>query len=282
MNPPVRSELKVVANIPFGQSFARSDRRHGFCALTLENPGWSDWMPGQYVMIRPASSFGGGGILSRPLSICRVTTQGLVLFFRADGPNACLARLKIGDGVVLWGPLGRGFAVEPGKKTLLMSYGEGIAPFFGYVDRHPDPAKLFLLFGHPLPSDNYPADAMSSRVAMEDMLDDGKELRSLFYETVSDCMERCHGEGGLSLACGPMFFLKKIWRIAQESGASVQLSLEKRIVCGTGACMGCATQRNALEQDGCAGGEPLKACVDGPVFWAADINLDGDDWEDDA
>ena len=273
MNPPVRSELKVVAHMRFGQSSAGSGGGAGCYALSLEDPGWSSWTPGQYVMVRPAL---GGGMLAAPLPICRVTPRGLVLFLSDGSPHDGLARLRGGDKVILWGPLGRGFTAEAGKNTLLLAYGEGIAPFAGYVERHPDPSRLSLLFGHSHPSECYPVDALSSRIDMDDMQDNGGESRTLFYGEVFRRMERCRGNDGMCLACGPMDFVRKIWGFAKELRLPTQLSLEKKIVCGTGACMGCATAARRQGESASCAGQPMKACIDGPVFWASEIDLDAE------
>jgi dihydroorotate dehydrogenase electron transfer subunit len=263
----------------FGQSSAANGGSAGFHAISLENPGWRSWTPGQYVMVRPVH---GGDILAAPLPICRVTPRGLVLFWGADSPHDSLARLKSGDMVILWGPLGRGFTAEPGKDTLLLAYGEGIAPFSGYAECHPDPSRLFLLFGHPHPSECYPVDALSSRIDMEDMLDDGGEKRPLFYGEVFRRMEHCRGHGGMCLACGPMDFLRKVWRFARGLHLPAQLSLEKKIVCGTGACMGCATAARQHGEVATCSGQPMRACIDGPVFWASEIDLDAERREGEA
>lgn len=84
MMSPGRAELTVTDNVPFGETGQRS-----FYALTLECPDWSEWHPGQFVMVRP-QSWGQDMTWARPLSICRVTPQSLVLFSRwwDAAPNA--------------------------------------------------------------------------------------------------------------------------------------------------------------------------------------------------
>ena len=83
MASSVRVELKVTANIPFGNSGSGLGGAFPFHALTLENPPWKDWRPGQFVMMR-AQWGSDGAECARALPICRVTPQGLVLFFRND------------------------------------------------------------------------------------------------------------------------------------------------------------------------------------------------------
>ena len=55
----------------------------------------------------------------------------------------------------------------------------------------------------------------------------------------------CKEREGLALACGPMPFLRFIWRYALEIGLRTQLSLEQPMACGVGACLGCVAGRFA-------------------------------------
>ncbi|MCL4517065.1 MAG: dihydroorotate dehydrogenase electron transfer subunit [Firmicutes bacterium] len=64
-------------------------------------------------------------------------------------------------------------------------------------------------------------------------------------------------------ACGPRAMLGRIRRSAALGGISCQVSLEERMGCGVGACLGCA----------CRGKEgPLRVCADGPVFWMEELS----------
>lgn len=132
-------DLAVIDNVPFGLTGSQGR----FFALRLERPDWKSWAPGQFVMLRPQ-----GWALdmpwARPFSICRVSTNELVIFFQVAGRGTeKMAKLRRGDKVHLWGPLGNRFAVEGGTPTLLLAGGIGIAPFVGYAERHPTPGRPF-------------------------------------------------------------------------------------------------------------------------------------------
>jgi dihydroorotate dehydrogenase electron transfer subunit len=63
-------------------------------------------------------------------------------------------------------------------------------------------------------------------------------------------------------ACGPKAMLKTLSKILSGSKFHCQVSLEERMACGTGACMGCAiaisdNQGNLTYK---------RVCADGPVF----------------
>ena len=62
-------------------------------------------------------------------------------------------------------------------------------------------------------------------------------------------------------ACGPAPMLRAIDERAQALGADAWLSLDRRMLCGVGACLGC-TQ---VVRDGDATAT-VRVCADGPVF----------------
>ena len=159
-------DLAVIDNVPFGLTGSQGR----FFALRLERPDWKSWAPGQFVMLRPQ-----GWALdmpwARPFSICRVSTNELVIFFQVAGRGTeKMAKLRRGDKVHLWGPLGNRFAVEGGTPTLLLAGGIGIAPFVGYAERHPTPGVLSMVFGHRLPEDCYPVESLGERIDVESFL----------------------------------------------------------------------------------------------------------------
>ena len=65
--------------------------------------------------------------------------------------------------------------------------------------------------------------------------------------------------------CGPGIMMKKTAEIAGEYGVPCEVSLERRMGCGTGTCMACVCDRKA--------GGHYKVCSDGPVFDAAEVVL---------
>lgn len=271
MISPARVELTVTDNVPFGQNGQR-----GFFALALDRPDWKDWQPGQFVMIRP-NSWGMDMTWARPLSICRVTSRSLVLFFQVVGRGTeRMAQLRAGDVVTLWGPLGTGFAMEPETDTLLLAGGIGIAPFAGYVERHLDPSRLSMLFGHRIPLSSYPADTLAQHIEFESFHERDPEDLARFQDVVRRRMDICRQRDGLALACGPMPFLRMIWRYSREIGLRTQLSLEQRMACGVGACLGCVTVTSQHWADAEKAGLPVQTCTSGPVFWAEDVDLDAD------
>ncbi|HIU17723.1 MAG TPA: dihydroorotate dehydrogenase electron transfer subunit [Candidatus Avidesulfovibrio excrementigallinarum] len=266
------SEVSVVDNVPFGRSAGAPQ----FFALRLEkpgNPGWENWRPGQFVMLRP-SSWGLDMPWGRPFSISRVSSRELVLFIQAVGRGTERIRdLRRGDLVRVWGPLGNGFAMDPKVPTLLLAGGMGVVPFVGYVERHPRPAELTMIFGHRMPEDCYPVETLGERIELEAYHETSPEDLEWFLRHIRSRITAYAASKGLVLACGPQPFLKAVQSYALECGARTQLSLEHRMGCGVGACLGCVCTTTDKWPVASKAGQPVQVCNHGPVFWADQIVL---------
>ena len=236
----------------------------GIWKLVLDFPGWTLWRPGQFVMLRPGT-FGQELIWGRPISIGDYQNGQLTLYVLNTGRGTeKLATLRPGDACTVWGPLGNGFAQEKNASTLMLCGGIGIAPFVGYTRAHPAPEKLTLLFGHRLPLDSYPWDAFSS-ITARGYLEQGPADLQQFIDAMREAMTATAAEQGLVLSCGPLPFLRTVQRLARETGARTQLSLENRMGCGVGACLGCVAEDDQ--------GKRVQTCSRGPVFWSTKITV---------
>ncbi len=248
--------------------------------LRLRNPGWTDWLPGQFVMARPHRASRPDVLWARPFSISQADAEAVHIVFQVAGRGTeTMLELERGETVTVWGPLGNGFAVSCSGPTLLLAGGIGIAPFVGYIERHPAPETLRLEFGHRHHIDCYPfAACRGARAAFparnhhETHPDDLARFLATLDEAIRDT-----AAAGLVLACGPLPFLKSVWKYALRHNARTQLSLETRMACGVGACLGCVVKSAPAP-----GGQPLsvpdafsyvQTCTKGPVFWADQIDL---------
>lgn len=236
--------------------------------LPLDFPGAGGWVPGQFVMLRPVS-WAFEPLWARPFSICMLERGVLRIFFQVVGRGTRAMRsLRRGDRVVAWGPLGRGFAVEPETPTLLLAGGIGLAPFIGYARRHPRPEILRLFFGHRPEVGEYPLDLLPEGMTVEASRQTCDEELACFVGDLERRIAEFAATDGLILACGPHPFLQAVQSLTAKHRARAQISLENRMACGVGACLGCVTEttHQAL---------PEKVCTQGPVFWAQDVNLGG-------
>lgn len=241
----------------------------GLFFLDIEAPDWKGFTPGQFVMLRPPESGAaswGELTWARPISICLLEKGRLTLMVQVAGRGtALLARLAPGDRVDVWGPLGNGFATA--GPALLLAGGVGLAPFVGYARGHEDPASLSLVFGHRAPAESFEAvwELMPPGVGVTTFHETAPEDIPRFVALLDERVAR--SEHPLR-ACGPGPFLATVQRQALAHGKACQLSLENKMACGVGACLGCVTR---TETPG--GPRRVQACTAGPVFDAAKITL---------
>ncbi|MBO4318340.1 MAG: dihydroorotate dehydrogenase electron transfer subunit [Mailhella sp.] len=266
---PERSVLRVK-----GVRRVSPAEERGLYMLDLAHPGWEKWRGGQFFMLRPLS-WGGELLWARPFSICMAAGDTLSVFFQAAGRGTDrMSGLVPGDEVMVWGPLGNGFAVEPERRTFLLAGGIGIAPFAEYVRLHPAPGNVSMLFCHRPPLSCYPAADLlqkAIRFASNREMDGSGLERSLAL--TDEALASAKACGGLVLACGPMPYLRHVWQKAMDIRARVQLSLENRMACGVGACLGCVAKTTPHWSKA---GLPAQVCTKGPVFWAEDLDLNGE------
>jgi len=234
-----------------------------FVELTLENPEWAGYRPGQFAMLRP-KHWGLELSWGRPFSISRADADSVTFFFQVVGRGtARLARLQPGDDVIIWGPLGNGFSAPEETPTLLLAGGMGIAPFRGYIEKHPTPEFLRLVFAHRPSLDSYPFAIMSDKVRAEAIQEKSAEDLPMIIERLE--AEVAGAAGGIVLACGPLPFLKTIQEAAKVHQVRAELSLERSMACGVGACLGCVCKDG---QD-----KHVQVCARGPVFKADEVHL---------
>ena len=89
--------------------------------------------------------------------------------------------------------------------------------------------------------------------------------------TVIDAANENDLAGDMIYSCGPMPMLRAVKTFAKEKGIRAQLSLEERMACGIGACLACVC--NTTEKDEHSQVNNKRVCVDGPVFWAEEVEL---------
>ncbi len=239
------------------------DEPSDFVELTLENPGWESYRPGQFAMLR-AKHWGLELPWGRPFSISRVDAESVTFFVQVVGRGTSrLARLRPDEVVIIWGPLGNGFSAPPQTPTLLLAGGMGIAPFRGYIENHPSPELLHLLFAHRAAIDFYPYLTMSEKVRAESIQERSTDDLPDIIARIETAMDE-HA-GGLVLACGPTPFLRTVQAHALKKNIRAEVSLEKTMACGVGACLGCVCKDGQ--------GKHVQVCARGPVFAAADVQI---------
>ena len=86
---------------------------------------------------------------------------------------------------------------------------------------------------------------------------------------VLDALKESGADAELICACGPLPMLRAIKKYADEHGKKAFFSMEERMACGVGACLGCVCKTR--DKDEHSQVNNARVCVDGPVFDADDI-----------
>lgn len=217
--------------------------------------------PGQFAQIRLP-----GHTLRRPISICGIDRgRGRLRFvfqIRGQGTRE-LAQCEPGDELDILAPLGQGFPVDKTKRTLLIGGGIGVPPLLGCAAELGEKAVACLGFRNReavILEEDFKAAGAKVAVAT----DDGSYGRpGLVTEAAGE------EDFQVVFACGPTPMLKAAKALAESRGVPCYLSLEERMACGIGACLGCATP--LLKEDGSAYFGHV--CKDGPVFDSRRVQL---------
>lgn len=209
-------------------------------------------MPGQFAQILVH-----GHTLRRPISICSIGRETLRFVFQVRGSGtADLSKCQRGDTLDIFAPLGKGFPIDYDKHTLLVGGGIGVPPLLAVAQELGEDATVILGF------------RTDELVILEDdFLDTGAQVLIAtddgsygHHGLVTDLAEGLDFD--VVMACGPAPMLRGAKALAKSRGAEGYLSLEQRMACGIGACLGCAvalTDENGGEYYG-------HVCKDGPVF----------------
>ena len=217
--------------------------------------------PGQFAQL-----YVPGHTLRRPISICGIDraagTLRFVFQIRGSG-TADLAKLREGDDLELLAPLGCGFPLESRERTLLLGGGIGVPPLLGVAAELKENAVAALGFrsaGQGILTEDFEQTGAKVLLAT----DDGSVG---FHGVVT---QAAAGEAfDRVFACGPLPMLKAAKALAQERGVPCFLSLEERMACGIGACLGCAVP--LLDEAGEV--HFGHVCKDGPVFDSRRLTL---------
>jgi dihydroorotate dehydrogenase electron transfer subunit len=177
-----------------------------------------------------------------------------------------LADRKMGDVLDVLGPLGRGFDVS-GDRILVAGGGIGVPPLLFAAKRAKETHAV--LGFRTARAVIMPGDFNECCSAVQITTDDGSIGRPGFVDgTVRAKLEAVSFDR--VLACGPKPMLKAVARVCSEMGVPLQVSLEERMACGVGACLGCACKTKGAD-----GYEHYRhVCSDGPVFNAEEVVWD--------
>lgn len=220
--------------------------------------------PGQFINVYTQK---GEYLLPRPISICEVNPEKGILriVFQVVGKGtAFFSQLQKGDRVQIMGPLGNGFTMPKEEKGtyMLVGGGIGVPPLLETAKQLK--GDLFVFIGSrtaPILTEEFKSIGAEVFIAT----DDG----SLgFHGNVVDLIKKVEITPNMIYACGPKVMLKFLSKWAAEKSISAQVSMEERMACGIGACVGCAIK---IYTAGKKDWQYQKVCKDGPVFYSNEV-----------
>lgn len=240
-------------------------------------------VPGQFVSLYCGEK---DRLLPRPISICELDAgNGLLrLVFRVVGAGTKeFSELSEGDTVEVMGPLGNGYVKEDGGKSLLIGGGKslligggiGVPPMLELAKQASVSGHVTVVLGY-RDSHTFLKDEFEKYGTVFVATEDGSIGTK---GTVLDAIDRHHVCGGPGekqpfdtiCACGPAPMLRGVKAFGLERGIVTYLSLEERMACGIGACLGCVCQTTSIDAHSKV--KNARVCKDGPVFLSTDVEL---------
>ena len=209
-------------------------------------------------------------LLKRPISIYNIDKKKNTIEFifqvRGHGTKI-LADKKVGENICVLGPLGKGFSIGNFKNIAIIGGGIGIFPLYELAKESKKIGQVTTYLG--FRDKNF--------VILE------KEFKAVSDSLVITTDNGTYGSKGYGVdylrkdisskkfdaifACGPKLMLSAVKKIAKENGVYCEVSLEERMGCAIGACMGCSVRLET--DDGTV--KYARVCKDGPVFDAETV-----------
>jgi len=238
-----------------------------------------DALSGQFIHIKCSKD--NYPLLRRPFSIHRIDKEKgeIYILFQVVGEGTkLLSQMVIGDDLDIMGPIGNGFDIYPEiRKIMIVGGGIGVAPLLALCEESIRQGKeVRVLMGALRKELVIGEESFKILGAKVDVAtDDGSYKHK---GLVTDLLERIIKEGWLAdqiFACGPKPMLKKISEIALQANINYQVSMEERMACGIGACLGCVCKiKTKDKKEDKVKYEYKRVCVDGPVFKGSEVVWD--------
>lgn len=259
ISKPVVENVDVISNVRVASGVGLVALQAPRCAAAV--------LPGQFVHLRVGA--GTDTILRRPFSIHRAYGNTIEILYQILGAGTLqLAEKAAGDtSMDLIGPLGRGWNVpDDASHALLVAGGLGAAPL-GMLAEHLADSGVATVVAQGAPTaERLVARGLFDRVCrrVECSTDDGSSGELGLITAVTKRLLDAE-KFDVVYVCGPEAMERAVVAQCRERGIACQVSLERLMACGIGACLSCVvTTTTGLK----------RACVDGPVFDAEEVLFD--------
>lgn len=221
-------------------------------------------VPGQFIAVYPNDS---ARLLPRPISICETDPEKelLRIVYRVAGEGTKeLSSCRAGDTLSIMGPLGNGFPLKD-KKALLIGGGIGIPPMLELAKALSCEKTAVLGYRD---SQTFLAEEIGKYAGLAVATEDGSVGTK---GTVLDAIKAQGLKADIIYACGPTPMLRALKEYAAKENIECWISLEERMACGVGACLGCVCHSKDVDEH--SNVRNKRVCKDGPVFLADEVEL---------
>ena len=235
--------FEIIENIPLTENVFKMTLRGDVSAITA---------PGQFVNIQLDGLY-----LRRPISVCDLGEDTLTIIYKAVGKGTKqMSAMTEGKLDILTG-LGNGYDLSvSGDRPVLLGGGVGVPPMYLLAKKLiAEGKKVSVILGF----------NTKSEVFFEN------EFKALGADVTVTTVDGSYGVKGFVTdalknidytyfyTCGPEPMLKAVYNASTTSG---QMSFEKRMGCGFGACMGCSCKTLTGYK---------RICKEGPVMKKEEI-----------
>ena len=217
---------------------------------------------GQFLMIEVSESYDPMG--RRAFAVGDVRGEEILIFYDVVGRGTrIMSEWEPGQRVRAFGPLGKGLFRYEGERHLLVGGGVGLAGLTLFGKRLREMGReVVIVYGA----------RTAEQLSMLDWIKEEGFEHIVYTEDgsagrkglVTEVLEEFDRSWVVS-ACGPKAMMKAVKRISKNTGHRVFLSLEERMACGWGVCLGCVVRTKE--------GRFVRVCYEGPVFPAEEVIL---------
>ena len=222
--------------------------------------------PGQFIHVKVPGME--GHILRRPFSVyAKHPEQNMIeIMYQVVGFGTDhMTTLEPGATLELIGPVGHGWNIpEQAQHIMLVAGGVGSAPLFMLTKKANDAGlKIDLVLGAANKDmlTSYDRYAQLENVTLHCATDDGSFGHKGF---VTGPVEKLLAENSYDYlaCCGPEPMMRAVASMADAANVNYEVSLERRMACGVGACLSCVVDTIHGKK---------RSCVDGPVFSGEEV-----------
>ena len=197
--------------------------------------------------------------LRRPISVSDFGPGYIDILYKVLGQGTKeMSLMAAGQSLKCLVGLGNGFNLRCDIKPTLIAGGIGIAPFFSVLKYYNEKGiKPQMIYGARSKDDLVLLDKLAEMSDLHLCTDDGSYG---VKGTVIDLIKNENLNVDYYYACGPYRMLENL----AKNFPNGEVSLEARMGCGFGACMGCSIKTT---------NGPKRVCKEGPVFSASEVEF---------